>query len=189
MPRHTDCTSNSAILSNNFVSLLSDPWMHMCTNEEKGTLNKTIVFQWAIHETSKLWVSAWWRSQWCGHNLYGPFLGAMLLMAVEVSARAMVASPEKYTWTTQIALLHNTWKMGRGGENLEFVFVHSWCRVQGFAVYFHGYMQECINRPCLQGGPLRGHSLLMWSCYMPLQSVLCTWDSHLFTLAVLGVTQ
>jgi len=35
----------------------------------------------------------------------GPFLRVVLLTIVKLSAQAMVAYPEKYTWTMQIALL------------------------------------------------------------------------------------
>jgi len=50
-------------------------------------------------------ISAQWRLQWCGFDLHGPFLRAVLLTTVKVNTRTMAAYPKKYTWTIQIALL------------------------------------------------------------------------------------
>ena len=55
--------------------------------------------------TTRESISAWQRLQQWGQKLHGPFLTAILLTTVEMSARAMVASPEKYPVTTQITLL------------------------------------------------------------------------------------
>ena len=50
----TACTSNSAILSNNYVSLLSDRFSSHAYKHENGVTNEAIVIEWAA-------AGAWWR--------------------------------------------------------------------------------------------------------------------------------
>ena len=61
---HTDSISNSVIMNNNYVLLLS-LFVHMRTNEEIGVANEVIVLKWLVLST--LWdykvVKKWWNHE------------------------------------------------------------------------------------------------------------------------------